>query len=142
MEREIKFKAKKLYPYTDKKWVYGSLLTHGSCTYITPENPITPFELLKYRVDGNTVCQFAWHDDKHNQDIYEYDYDESGYCIIYCPICRGWAVAMLDEEYLEKGMKHLVELDNGRNENCLTCGGEIYLYEIVDDFKVVGNLMD
>ena len=135
MGREIKFKAKSSI---NGEWIFGNIMK-GNKTFISIDldNVYPCFE-----VDEKTVCQFAWHDDKHNQDIYEYDYDESGYCIIYCPICRGWAVAMLDEEHLEKGMKHLIELDNGRNENCFTCSGETYLYEIDDDFKVVGNLMD
>ena len=135
MGREIKFKAKSSI---NGEWIFGNIMK-GNKTFISIDldNVYHCFD-----VDGNTVCQFAWHDAKHNQDVYEYDYDESGYCIIYCPICRGWAVAKLDDEHLAKGMKHLIELDNGRNENCFTCSGETYLYEIVDDFKVVGNLMD
>lgn len=62
--REILFRGKSIEPSTEGKWWYGSLLVHGSCCYILPENPITPLGIVKYRVDPETVGQYTGIDDK------------------------------------------------------------------------------
>ena len=59
MNREILFRAKSIEQSTEGKWIIGSLVVHGNCSYILPSNPITPFGIVKYRVDPETVGEFT-----------------------------------------------------------------------------------
>ena len=59
MKREILFRAKSIEPSTEGKWIIGSLVVHGNCNYILPNNPITPFGIVKYRVNPETVGEFT-----------------------------------------------------------------------------------
>ena len=73
MKREILFRGKSIEPSTEGKWWCGSLLVHGSCYYILPENPITPLGVVKYRVDPETVGQYTEIDDREGEKIFEGD---------------------------------------------------------------------
>jgi hypothetical protein len=74
---EILFKAKEL---NGDKWVEGSLMTHGNCTYILPEDCVTPFGILKTRVIPETVAQFIGLTDKNEMKIFRGDK-----CKLYTP---------------------------------------------------------
>lgn len=73
MKREILFRGKSIEPSTEGKWIEGSLLVHGNCSYILPSNPITPFGIVKYRVDPETVGQVTGIMDKSGEDLFEGD---------------------------------------------------------------------
>ena len=73
MKREILFRGKSIEPSTEGKWRYGSLLVHGSCCYILPDNTINPLGIVKYRVDPETVGQFTGIDDREGEKIFEDD---------------------------------------------------------------------
>lgn len=77
--REILFRGKSIEPSTEGKWWYGSLLVHGSCCYILPENPITPLGIVKYRVDPETVGQYTGMTDKNGTMIFEGDIVKENY---------------------------------------------------------------
>ena len=73
MKREILFRGKSIEPSTEGKWRYGSLLVHGSCCYILPDNTINPLGIVKYRVDPETVGQFTGIDDRDENIVFEGD---------------------------------------------------------------------
>lgn len=70
MMRETLFRGKST---DDGHWVYGSLMVHGICRYILPEYPVTPFGILKTRVDPETVGQFTGLTDKNKIKLFEGD---------------------------------------------------------------------
>ena len=71
MKREILFRGKSIEPSTEGKWIIGSLVVHGNCSYILPEIPFTPFGIVKYRVDPETVCQFTGETDSNGSLIFD-----------------------------------------------------------------------
>jgi len=56
-----------------EEWVEGSLMTHGSAAYILPENPVTPFGILKHRVDPSTLGQSTGETDRNGKPLFEDD---------------------------------------------------------------------
>ena len=85
MKREILFRGKSIEPSTEGKWIEGSLLVHGNCSYILPNNPITPFGIVKYRVDPETVGQFTGITDINDIKIFEGDIAK-----YYNPYSKQW----------------------------------------------------
>ena len=124
MKREILFRGKSIEPSTDGKWTIGSLVVHGNCSYILPEIPFTPFGIVKYRVDPETVGQFTGMKDKNGTKIFEGD-------ILNEPFQGGEKLyyVFLDEDYFSFRVK------SGRYDYYLD---EMQKYHC----EVVGNIYD
>ena len=125
MKREILFRGKSIEPSTEGKWRYGSLLVHGSCCYILPDNTINPLGIVKYRVDPETVGQFTGRYDKNDKEIFERD-------IVVNKNIHGkkWIVEYrTDSEYVGFVLKEI-----GTNG--------ISLFTSWNDVEVIGNIHD
>ena len=130
MQREILFRGKSIEPSTEGKWWYGSLLVHGRCYYIFPENPITPLGIVKYRVDPETVGQYTGIDDREGENIFEGDHDKDGNCVVFCERCNGWQFAQIDIPTKDICIP------------CHCCDGNFMFNDIINQFEITGNIHD
>lgn len=113
MNREIKFKAKRLY---NGEWIEGDLVHSTNYIGIGQISGVFPDTRVVHRVDSNTVCQFTGMKDVNGEELYENDIITSKttlgielkWKIIYLNAC--YFLGIMDEQGREKAIRELWRL--------------------------------
>lgn len=132
MAREILFRGKSIETPTEGKWIIGSLVFHGNCSYILPEIPFTPFGIVKYRVDPETVGQLWMQIGKlklFEGDVFEFPKHNVRFVVKYNEKRHQFCIAHPDE----LGLKYF---------NPWQCPDESWIEEFMKDAVFAGNLYD
>ena len=135
MKREVFFKGKLNH---SNRWIEGNLITARN-----GNKYIIPFEIFEpdghhliidsdeaFRVNNETVCQYAGFTDKNGKKVFEGDYNEDGFCLVFCDECHGLQFAQLDQPTKDICMP------------CHACDGNFLLGDVINDFEVIGNIHD
>ena len=111
-------------------WVYGYVLfsPYEVCIFNYREHPVYNYVYRQNEVIPETVGQWTGLLDKNGVKIFEGDYNEDGYCIVWCERCIGYECAQLDVPTYDICIP------------CHRCDGNFFLYEVINDYEVIGNI--
>ena len=121
MKREILFKAKK---WISGEWLEGEIHLKSNNAHIHTNYRDS------YKIDENTVCQFAGFTDINGKKVFEGDYDKEGNCVVFCDECHGWQFGHIDIPTKQVCIP------------CHNCDGNFMIGDWIEKFEVVGNIND